>query len=117
MLIVTAAQMRTLGREVIDGLGVPGVVLMEAAGRAVAERARALGGEVVVYAGPGNNGGDGLVAARHLLNWGVRVEVVLCAPRDQVKGDALIHLLACEKSGVPIGERATFEPKVVIDAL
>jgi NAD(P)H-hydrate epimerase len=117
MIIVTADEMKAFDRQTIDGIGVPGAVLMEAAGRAVAERARTLGGSVVVYAGPGNNGGDGFVAARHLYNWTIPVEVVLCAARDKVKGDALIHLVACERSGVPIVDRASFEPVVIVDAL
>jgi NAD(P)H-hydrate epimerase len=102
MLIVTAAEMRNLDREVIEGIGVPGAVLMDAAGRAVAERARAFGGGVVVFAGAGNNGGDGVVAARHLANWGVSTTVILCAARDKLKGDARVHFQACEKTGVTI---------------
>src|SRR5690349_20044906 len=117
MILVTADEMKAFDRETIQDIGVPGAVLMEAAGRAVAECARRLGGDVLVYAGPDNNGGDGFVAARHLHNWGIRVEVILCAPRDKVKGDAQIHFLACEKSGVPIVDHARFEPSVVIDAL
>jgi NAD(P)H-hydrate epimerase len=128
MLILTAAEMRALDREVIDTIGVPGAVLMDAAGRAVAERALAVPGEVVVYAGSGNNGGDGFVAARHLANRGRRATVILCAPREKVAGDARLHLLACEKSGVSILDGASPESlaeaaektaaaAVVIDAL
>ncbi len=130
MLMITAAEMRALDRELIDVVGVPGVVLMDAAGRGVAERVRQLAaaGEVVVYAGAGNNGGDGFVAARHLAGWGVRTTVILCAARQKVTGDALIHLSACEKSGVTIldgsaaegltaAAAATAAARVVLDAL
>jgi ADP-dependent NAD(P)H-hydrate dehydratase / NAD(P)H-hydrate epimerase len=123
MLIVTAEEMRALDREVIDTIGVPGAVLMEAAGRAVAERVRALAprGEVVVYAGPGNNGGDGFVAARHLMNWGIATRVLLWADRHKIRGDAHLHLVACEKTGVcvlnPGAPEETADAAVVVDAL
>jgi NAD(P)H-hydrate epimerase len=124
MLLLTAAEMRALDRETIDVIGVPGVVLMDAAGRAVAELAASLGGDAVVFAGAGNNGGDGFVAARHLANRGIAVDVVLCAPRDKLRGDALTHYLACERSGVRVldgttaaGLAASPARAVVIDAL
>jgi ADP-dependent NAD(P)H-hydrate dehydratase / NAD(P)H-hydrate epimerase len=132
MLLVTAAEMRALDREVIEQVGVPGVVLMDAAGRGVvdviAARADLSRARVVVYAGAGNNGGDGFVVARHLANRGAAVEVVLCAPADKVSGDALVHLLAAERSGVPFHDAAdadglaraaarTADAGVVVDAL
>jgi NAD(P)H-hydrate epimerase len=71
--------------------GVTGAELMESAGRAVAEVALTLigqGARALVLAGPGNNGGDGLVAARHLAAAGVEVTVALLGRRDALKGDA-----------------------------
>jgi hydroxyethylthiazole kinase-like uncharacterized protein yjeF len=84
MKLVTVAQMQ----EAEKGCGVPVPELMEKAGLAVAQEAWLLLGEVVerpivVLAGPGNNGGDGLVAARHLREWGAEVSVYLLAPRDE----------------------------------
>ena len=112
-LIVSAAQMRALDREVIEEVGVPGVVLMDAAGRGVAEVIASLvdpaRAHVVVYAGSGNNGGDGFVAARHLANRGARVEVIACAPEEKVSGDARIHLGACRRSQVTILDGTTPE--------
>jgi len=85
MKILTAEQMRRIDQECIRG-GTPAAVLMENAGRVVAQEAGRLlgklgGQQVVVLAGPGNNGGDGLVAARYLYDAGAAVSVYLCTPR------------------------------------
>lgn len=132
MLVVTAEEMRRLDRETIEELGVPGVVLMETAGRGVVDVIARLvevpGARVVVYAGPGNNGGDGFVVARHLRNRGADARVILCAPRDKVKGDARVHFEAAVRAGVPVVDAtddddldaaadATSEADVVVDAL
>src|SRR5215470_8712012 len=77
-------------RRTIAG-GVPGVRLMERAGAAVAEAVAArfrAGSRVVVVAGPGNNGGDGFVAARLLAEMGYGAEVLLVADISRLKGDA-----------------------------
>lgn len=71
--------------------GVAGLTLMENAGRAVADVARRLvkpGSRVAVLCGPGNNGGDGFVAARHLKRASYDVRLYLIGPRDALKGDA-----------------------------
>lgn len=80
-----------------DGLaveaGVPSLVLMENAGRAVADEAMRLvapGATIAVLCGPGNNGGDGFVAARLLQQHGFRVRVCLLGNRDALKGDAAV---------------------------
>src|SRR5512134_892474 len=89
--LVDAATMRALDRHTIETLGVPGELLMESAGRAVAEAAlaaRGPAGAVVVVAGSGSNGGDGLVAARHLHQAGVPVRVRLVAEAGALRGDA-----------------------------
>ena len=80
--VCTAAQVRELDRRVVEGRGVPGRVLMEVAGRAIAEavHAQAPTGRVGVWCGPGNNGGDGYVIARWLGLWGHDVQVRACAP-------------------------------------
>ncbi len=105
MLALTAAEMRALDRATIDGGHVPGEELMERAGRGVAHGAAKHFGSplalrALVLCGPGNNGGDGYVAARHLHAAGARVRVVVAAPRAKVRGDALAHLGLLEGAGL-----------------
>jgi NAD(P)H-hydrate epimerase len=97
--VLTAEEMRLADRRTIDEVGLPGPVLMENAGAAVARvvEERFPGARrVVVLCGRGNNGGDGFVVARRL---GARAETFLLGERDGVSGDARTHLLACERSG------------------
>lgn len=71
--------------------GVPSLTLMENAGRAVAREALFMapaGSRITILCGPGNNGGDGFVAARHLQKCGYAVDVALLGPRDRLRGDA-----------------------------
>jgi NAD(P)H-hydrate epimerase len=97
-------QVREVDRRAIEEFGLPGVALMENAGRGCAELLRGLGtaGRVVVCCGKGNNGGDGFVIARYLDNWGVPVGVLLFAPPDQLTGDARTNYHVIQKSGLPI---------------
>jgi len=120
--LVSAEAMRALDRHTIEKLGVPGELLMECAGRlvaALAEAELAPGRRVWVLCGPGNNGGDGLVAARHLHLRGVPVTAVLAADPARVCGDAARNLERAERSGVAFGgPRWRAEPgDVLVDAL
>jgi ADP-dependent NAD(P)H-hydrate dehydratase / NAD(P)H-hydrate epimerase len=103
--VLTAEQMRAVDRAATADFGVPTLLLMENAGRGVAEVvARALGGRVAgrrvrVVCGAGNNGGDGFVVARHLALAGVEVSVLLAASREKIAGaggDAATNLRALE---------------------
>lgn len=88
MTAVTRAQMREIDRLAIEDYGIPSLALMENAGVAIAREVEALGARrVLVVCGAGNNGGDGYVAARHLANHGLRVEILAAA---EPKGDAAI---------------------------
>ena len=110
--VLTAEQMRAVDRAATADFGVPTLLLMENAGRGVAEVvARALGGRVAgrrvrVVCGAGNNGGDGFVAARHLALAGAEVSVLLAASREKIAaagGDAAMNLRALEALGaVPV---------------
>lgn len=129
-LLVTAEQMRQLDRTATEKYGVPSLLLMENAGKAVAAEAlRRIGTRglrrVVVVAGPGNNGGDGFVAARHLQAALLDVTVFYWGDRASAKGDALTNLEMAEKERIRIDcsrsvkrlTRAISESDLVIDAL
>ena len=116
---LSTAEMGEADRLTIAG-GVPGIELMDNAGRAVAEvaaRYKAPGGRVVVVAGPGNNGGDGFVAARVLGERGYQVQVLLVGEAGRLKGDAALAakrwtgpVMSAQPSGLDGAE-------IIIDAL
>ncbi|MGH9581002.1 MAG: NAD(P)H-hydrate epimerase, partial [Terriglobales bacterium] len=91
MKIVTAAEMRAIDRATSEQHGIPSLTLMENAGTAVAEfllREYSGAQSFGVVCGKGNNGGDGLVAARKLHQAGRDVRVLLLAAPGELKGDA-----------------------------
>lgn len=101
-LVMSRDEVRAFDGWAINEIGVPGVVLMENAGRSCAElikeKLSAIDEpKICIFCGRGNNGGDGYVVARHLLNSGFRVTVVLCGERSKVKGDAKINLEILER--------------------
>jgi NAD(P)H-hydrate epimerase len=104
MMYLTRAQVRDIDRRAIEEFGVPGVVLMENAGRGAAELLLALGakGPVAICCGKGNNGGDGFVIARHLDNHAVPVRVLLFTRPEQLTGDAAINFHIIQRSGVAV---------------
>jgi hydroxyethylthiazole kinase-like uncharacterized protein yjeF len=96
-LVATTEFMQACDRSAISRFGIPGIVLMENAGRACVDELEQARGSVrgcraVVVCGKGNNGGDGFVIARHLVNRGARVEVLLLAGKKEVRGDAGVNL-------------------------
>lgn len=126
---LTVQQVRELDVLAIEHVGIPGLVLMENAGRRIAEVVYAAlihpaAERVTILCGPGNNGGDGLVIARHLHNAGVRTTVVLAVGREKLKGDAGTNLGIVERMDVPVlpaedaGVAAAIaDADVIVDAL
>jgi hydroxyethylthiazole kinase-like uncharacterized protein yjeF len=98
MKVATAEQMQTLDRKAIETYRIPGIVLMENAGKSASEVLRHAFPDlhkmrVAIFAGKGNNGGDGFVIARYLHNQGVSVKVFLLANPEGLRGDAQINFL------------------------
>ena len=111
MKLVTAEEMRRIDSTAIGKFGISGLVLMENAGRQVADAVLEMvqgkpSARVVVVCGKGNNGGDGFVVARHLLNQGVDVHVVLLVEPAALQGDAAINYRVARNIGVSMDEQA-----------
>jgi NAD(P)H-hydrate epimerase len=117
--LLTAAEMGRADRLAAEQ-GVPGLVLMENAGRAVADAAAALashaGASIAVACGPGNNGGDGFVAARLLREQGYAIRLGLLGRRDSLKGDAA-EMARRWGDAEPLGAATLAGADVIIDAL
>jgi len=111
--ILTAQQMKKVDAVAIRRAGIPAIVLMENAGLAVADAATAMRPagpaplRAAIVCGPGNNGGDGLVAARILHGHGARVRCVLAARAGSLRGEAMANLDAARAAGVEVTEAAT----------
>lgn len=130
--ILSAAEMGACDRRAIEEFGIPGVVLMENAGiqtvECILEHLGAVPATALVVCGKGNNGGDGLVVARHLANAGSRVEVLLLASPEGPVGEAAVNLRIVQAMGLPLRclpepadwEAAAIDPAgfdVVVDAI
>ena len=103
---LTREQVRELDRRAAEEFGLPGIVLMENAGRGcyLSLRAHGCSGSVVICCGKGNNGGDGFVIARHLDAAGIAVKVLLFADASQLRGDAAANFAITRRSGLAITE-------------
>lgn len=111
---LTCQQIRELDVLAIEHVGIPGLILMENAARSVAEFVYGTllhpeASTVLFLCGPGNNGGDGFAAARHLRNAGVRVTVALAAPAQRYEADALVNLAVYQRLEDPLID-ASSEP-------
>lgn len=103
-IALSREQSREVDRRAIEEYGFSGLVLMENAGRGVADAIQSLGacGPVLVCCGIGNNGGDGFVIARHLDLRGVAVHVAVWGDVARMTADAAANFRILEKSGVAI---------------
>lgn len=114
---MTRDEVRAFDSWAIDELGVPGVVLMENAGRSCAELIREklahiARPRVCIFCGTGNNGGDGYVIARHLVNNDFQVDVVIVGERSKVRGDAKTNLDILERMGQPVEQLNLDDPDI-----
>ncbi|HHY71430.1 MAG TPA: NAD(P)H-hydrate epimerase, partial [Thermoanaerobacterales bacterium] len=110
MKVVSPSTMRDMDRIVIEDYKIPGVILMENAGREVAQAVKNMWGarkniapaKIALFCGKGNNGGDGFVAARHLANMGFDINVFIIANPSSITGDAAINLKIIKNMGLQI---------------
>ncbi|PQO26108.1 NAD(P)H-hydrate epimerase [Blastopirellula marina] len=101
--LLTRQQSRAVDTIAAEKYHIPGVILMENAGRGCAELLLSHSpASVLICCGPGNNGGDGYVIARHLDLLGVPVKIALFCPRERIHGDALINFRIIEAAGIEI---------------
>lgn len=110
MKVVTAAEMRQIDQDTIEGIGIPGIVLMETAGSAIVrviEQHYPTCQRIGIFAGKGNNGGDGIVIARQLAHIGRDVRLFLVSPPDSFTGEAQINLQIARNLGLRIEEILT----------
>jgi hydroxyethylthiazole kinase-like uncharacterized protein yjeF len=133
MKILTAAQMGEVDRLSTEIYRIPSLLLMENAGRAVADELRRavpdlIHKRTVILCGKGNNGGDGFVVARHLSLHGIEPELVLFADPSALKGDALtnwniVKSIGLRAQALPLESQAKAvlrnmpSPQVIVDAL
>ncbi|MGA2322608.1 MAG: NAD(P)H-hydrate epimerase [Sedimentisphaerales bacterium] len=119
-LLMSRDEVRAFDAWAIKELGVPGIVLMENAGRSCAQfiietLSKVKKPKVCIFCGTGNNGGDGFVIARHLLNAGFAITVVVCGNIAKIRNDARVNLDILIDLGLKI-ERLDMEGTEVIDA-
>lgn len=102
--ILSRDEVRALDRRAIEEFGMPGIILMENAGRGIVDYMLSCHaqGKIVVCCGKGNNAGDGFVVARHLDNLGLAVHVLIFANPEDYSGDAKINYVIAHKSLIPM---------------
>ena len=109
MKTVTSAEMQAIDQKAIQEYGIPSILLMENAGRGIAglisleaiQQKREMA-NVLFFCGKGNNGGDGLVAARHLKNNGFKINILLFCDPKSLKNDPAVNYKIAEKMKIPI---------------
>ncbi len=106
MKLATSSQMQALDLATIQTTGIPGIVLMENAGKGtvthmVLEFGSLRGKSVIIFAGPGNNGGDGLVIARHVLQQGGFPFIIFLLLPDKLRGEAAVNAEICSNLHIP----------------
>ncbi|MBI4823000.1 MAG: NAD(P)H-hydrate dehydratase [Nitrospirae bacterium] len=124
MKVVTSVEMKEIDRKTIEDFGIPSETLMQRAGLSVSKRINEAfkPRKVLVLSGPGNNGGDGIVAGRELYKSGWNVLVIILSEKDKLGKDCLNEYKIAKKFGVPMEFRTKINAKdthssVIIDAI
>ena len=112
MRSLTREQVRAVDLQAIEDYSLPGIVLMENAGRNAAQLLMAVASldrvnpplRVAIVCGGGNNGGDGFVIARHLENLGAEIKILLACNPSVYRGDAAINHAVAVRAGIPIDQ-------------
>ena len=110
MKVVTATEMRQIDQDTIEGIGIPGIVLMETAGSAIVraiEQHYQTCQRIGIFAGKGNNGGDGIVIARQLAHIGRDVHLFLVSPQENFTGEAQTNLQIAKRLTASFGLQTT----------
>jgi len=124
---ITADEMRAVDQGMVSLCGISIVQMMEHAGRLLATLAvdeflsHPQSGPVIVLAGTGGNGGGGLVCARNLSNWGLKVRVVTSRPSDELRGVTAMQYRICRRIGVPAQTAESIpglpDARLIVDAI
>lgn len=128
--LVSRETARELDRIAEEKYSIPTILLMENAGKGVAEECLKLAKEenlkkFLVIAGTGNNGGDGFCAAKHIKNAGYDIKIALLQDQEKIKGDSLENFIIAKKMGIPINKISKIqelqkdleEAEIVIDSI
>ena len=107
MKILNAQQAKSIDQRATRDYGIPGIVLMENAGLQVVDYLESHfedleNRNILVLCGKGNNGGDGMVVAKHLHNRGYEIRVLLFGRKSDTKDESLVNLKILDKSGVEV---------------
>ncbi|MFC1708503.1 NAD(P)H-hydrate epimerase [Candidatus Omnitrophota bacterium] len=108
MLFVSCSKMKQIDKLATERFSIPSLILMENAGRSVAQEAKKMlrgrSVPIVMLCGYGNNGGDGFVAARHLHNAGYKIKVFLIGPRKPMSADTKTNFKIISKLKIKINK-------------
>lgn len=122
MKVVTNQQMKEIDRKAIEEYGISGLTLMENAGLRIFQNLKDIYPnlrlqKIIIFAGSGNNGGDGFVVARHLFNYGTKVKVLLLSPFNKIKGEARANLTIIDKMGIELIEVETVKQEEIQESI
>ncbi len=119
MIVLRPDEMKKMDGETIES-GFPGLLLMDTAGRGVAEKAKKYlntGDRIVIFCGKGHNGGDGFVAARFLDMWGYDIDIILLGKKDNLTGEPATNCKICQLRNISICEYENVREEKIIECI